>query len=143
MADWTGREQAGMDLVRRFFDAWETDLRGAYEGYLADDIVYENSGLPTFTSLADTIDFFFVRRQLNAATGQNHLDEIVRIVADVDHIAAAGDMVFTERTDHHYDATGRDVLTPKIAGVMKIADGRIAEWRDYFDPAAFSAKPAA
>ena len=54
-------------------------------------------------------------------------------------IAAEGGIVFTERTDsfrHH----GRD-FTVDIVGVFVVGeDGRIAEWREYFDPSPFRSR---
>ena len=49
-------------------------------------------------------------------------------------IGARGNLVFTERTDHHYDKDGNDVLTPKISGVFEVVDGKFKRWADYFDP---------
>lgn len=47
------------------------------------------------------------------------------------HLAAAGNVVHTERVDR-FRILGRDVALP-VAGVFEIQDGKIAAWRDYFD----------
>jgi limonene-1,2-epoxide hydrolase len=51
-------------------------------------------------------------------------------------MAAAGDVVFTERVDR-LSFGGRDVVLP-VAGVFEVRDGKIAAWRDYFDMAAIT-----
>jgi limonene-1,2-epoxide hydrolase len=61
--------------------------------------------------------------------------------ADVLHIASNGDVVFTERIDHHWDAEGRDLMTPHIAGVIEIRDGRIAALRDFYDTVCYQQEP--
>ena len=57
---------------------------------------------------------------------------IVKLVADITHIAAKGNVVFTERVDHHYDKDGNDVLTPSICGIFEVENGRFKRWADYF-----------
>lgn len=135
------RDQEKIKLVEDFFRAWSqgegANLRSAYEAFLSDDVVYENSGLPTFTSLKDTIDFFFENKQLQETQGE-HLANIQKIVVELSHIAVTGNIVFSERIDHHINDKGEDILTPKIAGVMEIRGDKICAWRDYFDVAAFS-----
>lgn len=134
-------DAAKIKLVEDFFNAWSegetASLRPAYEAFLSDDVVYENSGLPTFTSLKDTIDFFFENKQLQESQGE-HLANIQKIVVELFHIAVVGDIVFTECVDHHINDKGEDVLAPKIAGVMEIRGDKICAWRDYFDVAAFA-----
>lgn len=128
------RETDNVALVRDFFRGWEggtkRHLRDAYERYLAPDCRYSNSGLPTF-SKAEAMAFFFADVASEAG--------IVKLVADIHAIAAEGNLVFTERTDHHYDKDGNDILAPVICGVFEIRDGRIVRWADYFDPRAMLA----
>ncbi|MEL7029562.1 MAG: limonene-1,2-epoxide hydrolase family protein [Pseudomonadota bacterium] len=123
-------ENESIVTVRAFLEAMgrgrREDLREAYDRFLADDCVYENTGLPTFRTKAETMAFFF--SDMTPDKG------IVSIGVDLHHIAAAGDVVFTERTDHHYDASGADILTPKICGVFEVAGGKFKRWADYFDP---------
>jgi limonene-1,2-epoxide hydrolase len=44
--------------------------------------------------------------------------------------------VINERTDH-ISFRGRPLVVP-IGAVFEIRDGRIAAWREYFDPALFT-----
>ena len=116
--------------VRAFFEAMgegtRAGLRAAYDQYLADDCVYENSGLPTLRSKAETLDFFF--SDMTPDKG------IVSIKVELHHMLGRGDVVFTERTDQHFDATGADILAPRICGVFELRDGKFTRWADYFDP---------
>jgi limonene-1,2-epoxide hydrolase len=66
---------------------------------------------------------------------------MVSFSSDLLHIASADDVVFTERVDHHWDAQGRDLMTPHIAGVMEIRDGKIAALRDFYDTACYQQAP--
>ncbi|RIK28224.1 MAG: hypothetical protein DCC55_38880 [Chloroflexi bacterium] len=52
------------------------------------------------------------------------------------NIAAAGNVVFTERVDR-IDAVGRHVDLP-VAGVFELDGERIRAWRDYFDLATYT-----
>jgi limonene-1,2-epoxide hydrolase len=69
------------------------------------------------------------------------LESMVSFSADLLHIASAGDIVFTERVDHHWDAQGRDLMTPHIAGVMEIRDGKVAALRDFYDTVCYQQAP--
>ena len=47
------------------------------------------------------------------------------------HLAAAGDVVLTERIDHI--GSGDASFPVPVMGVFEVRDGKIARWRDYFD----------
>ena len=125
----TKQEDANIQVVLDFFKAWEGgkpgDMAAAYDNWLADDCIYENSGLPSFNK-EETMAFFF--------SNPTSEDGIIKLVAEMHSVAARGNLVFTERTDHHYDKDGNDVLTPKISGVFEVVDGKFKRWSDYFDP---------
>ena len=125
----SAQEEANIELVMDFFKAWEGgkpgDMEAAYDKYLADDCLYENSGLPSFNK-KETMEFFFAEPKSE--------DGIIKLIAEMHAVGAEGDVVFTERTDHHYDKDGNDVLTPKISGVFVVKDGQFKRWSDYFDP---------
>jgi len=52
------------------------------------------------------------------------------------HYAESGDLVFTEGVDDFTAPDGRNVAIP-YAGVLRFRDGKITEWRDYFDRTSF------
>jgi limonene-1,2-epoxide hydrolase len=122
-------EQENLTTVRAFLTAWEggtyAELRGAYERFLDDTCVYENSGLPP----CEGRDAIFT-----LIDGIQAVTDIQSITAEIRGMAAAGDLVFSERIDHHFDSKGEENLTPEICGVMEVRGGRIVAWRDYFDP---------
>ena len=107
--------------VRRFFDTWVQRDPGALTAFFAPDGQW---------------------REANRSAAKGH-DEI-RAVFDLQtgfatdfsfefrNLAALGDTVFTERVDRFVI---NDVLmTVPVAGVFEFdAEGRIADWRDYYD----------
>ena len=123
-------ESKNILIIHAFFDAMgrgtRAELREAYESFLHPECRYQNTGLPVLNTLQETMDFFF--------PDMNNPEGIQYIIVDVHHLSAHGNMVFTERTDHHYDHNGNDILTPLICGVFEVRDDLIFAWRDYFDP---------
>jgi limonene-1,2-epoxide hydrolase len=118
--------------VLAFFKAWEKgtfdDLAAAYTQYLSADVIYENSGVPPCRGIEESVAF------IRAACSMPSL-QIQSITVAVRSIAAAGNLVFTERTDFHYNAAGEATLVPELCGVMEFDDaGKIRRWADYFDP---------
>ncbi len=127
-------EQENLKIVTEFFRAWEggtyAQLRGAYDDFLSDDCVYENSGLPPCEGKAAALALI---------DGIQALTDIQSITAEIRGLATSGDLVFSERIDHHFDSSGVENLTPRICGVMEVRGGKIVAWRDYFDAAALLA----
>ncbi len=123
------KEEINRRIVIALFKAWEGGTKqhvmDGYELYLSEDCIYENSGLPSMTK-EETMKFFF--------SDPSSDEGIVKLKVDIHEMDAVGDLVWTERTDHHYDKDGNDVLTPKICGVFKLKGGKIVRWSDYFDP---------
>ena len=117
--------QTVLDFLKALEGGSKKDTRAAYDKYLADDCIYQNSGLPDFDKPA-TMEFFF--SDMDDSTG------IVKLAADIHHIAAKGNIVFTERVDHHYDIDGNDILTPTICGIFEVENEQFKRWADYFDP---------
>jgi len=105
-----------------------------------EDFQWANSGLPTLTGLQDVL-----AHMASGGFAQEIpiLRTMVSFSADVLHLASADNVVFTERIDHHWDADGRDLMTPHIAGVMEIRDGRVAALRDFYDTVCYRQQPTA
>lgn len=57
-------------------------------------------------------------------------------------IAESGDVVLTERLDIFKRADGKQISIP-LMGSFRVRDGRISEWRDYFDLAELQRQMAA
>lgn len=112
-------EAAAIELVLSFFDAWN---RMAFEDildHLSNDVLYHNIPLDPLQG-ADK-----VRRYLESAW------RFEAVNWEVHHIAATGNTVLTERTDH-FVINGSRVSLP-LMGTFCVKDNKIAIWRDYFD----------
>ena len=86
---------------------------------LADDLVYQNVGLPTIYGRNRAMQLF---RRMEGRS---------RFEVKIHRIAADGAAVLTERTDALI--FGRLRLQFWVCGVFEVHDGRITLWRDYFD----------
>ena len=102
------------------------------------DFVWANSGLPTL----------YGQDEIRALMGRGGFRSEIPILetqthfsADVLHIASRGGAVLTERIDHHWDEEGRDLMTPHIAGVVEISDGKLTALRDFYDVACYQQAP--
>ena len=128
-------------LALGIFKAMEDGtLLDAMEALCAADFVWQNSGLPTLAGQAAVRELMLrggFRNEIPILETQTHFS------ADVLHIASRGNVVFTERIDHHWDAQGRDLMTPHIAGVIEIDNGRITALRDCYDTVCYRQAPTA
>lgn len=102
------------------------------------DFTFANSGLPTIHGLEHLARF---NEEGGFAKHIPIIRETRRFTADVLHIASSGNVVFTERYDHFWDKDGRDLMTPRICGIMEIRDGRVAAMREYYDTACYTQTP--
>jgi limonene-1,2-epoxide hydrolase len=114
---------AGTDsavVVENFLNALAAEDFDTVDTLLADDLVWQNVGLPTIRGGAR------VRKMLRGAEGRMGFEvKFHRNVAD-------GGTVLNERTDAMI--FGPLHLQFWICGVFEVnADGRITLWRDYFD----------
>ena len=115
-----------IEVVRRFCDAWATKDLDAIVGAFTDDAVYHNMPLDPVVG-PEAIRTFI----------EGFLGGVDSVTFEVRHIAAAGDVVLTERVDV-FEAPGKRVALP-VMGTFEVRDGRIAAWRDYFDLQSFMA----
>jgi limonene-1,2-epoxide hydrolase len=107
-------------VVRRFLSLLEDGDSRAAVALLADDVVWRNTGLPTFSGPK-------VAGMLRDMERRG-----IGFEARIRHAASDGDVVLTERTD---------VLRYKrwhaafwVCGTFEVRDGRIALWDDHFAP---------
>lgn len=126
-------------LVLELIRAMETGtLPATIESHCADDFVWANSGLDTIEGKA------VLRAHMQSGGFANAipiLKSMTHFSADLIHIASDGDVVFTERVDHHWDEQGRDLMTPHICGVAEVKNGKITAFRDFYDVACYSQQP--
>jgi limonene-1,2-epoxide hydrolase len=114
------------------------DLAAQIEALCSDDFVWANSGLPTLNGKAE---IFTSMQSGGFAQHIPILKDMTSFSADVLHMASSGNVVFTERIDHHWDAEGRDLMTPHIAGVIEIENGKITALRDFYDTVCYQQEP--
>lgn len=107
--------------VREFCDLMVKRDAEALRPYLADDVVYQNTGMPASSGIEAVIQNLAGQ----FAMIPNYEYRTVNIVAE-------GDVVMNERLDF---VTGRDGKAHglPVMGTFVVRDGRIARWTDYWD----------
>lgn len=107
-------------IIRDFIDAWSRLDPAELAGYFTEDGCYYN--IPT-----------------EPVRGRDNVEQFIRGFTstwtatdwELVSIAASGERVFAERVDRTKTTQG-DVDLPCV-GVFEMQDGKIREWRDYFD----------
>lgn len=105
--------------VEAFLNALADEDFDTASAALADDLVYQNVGLPTIYGRDRAMNLF---RRMEGRVG---------FEVKIHRIAADGAAVLTERTDALIFGPLR--LQFWVCGVFEVHDGRITLWRDYFD----------
>lgn len=116
----TKNHEDPIEIVRRFCAVWSNMNADEIAGHFTDDAVYHNIPMDPITG-RDAIKSFIA----GFAGGAELIDFRVQ------HIAADGPVVLTERVDVFVMPTGRVELP--VMGTFEVRDGKIAAWRDYFD----------
>ena len=110
-------------LVRGFLAAWERRDTEHIMSCWADDGVYHAISIPPIVGRVAFREF---------VTG------FARVPGgrlEIRHQVASDDVVMNERTDR-ITFRGKQLVVP-ICAVFEVRGGRIAAWREYFDPALF------
>ena len=119
-----------LETAQAFMASWKVpnSFEASFNKYFTSDCLYENVGLSKTKGPAEALAFFaeFAKQC-----------PFVCIEMDLLSIAAAGDAVLTERIDYLKGADGKTLLAIPLMGIMKIRNGQVYEWRDYFDTAPF------
>lgn len=113
-------EAENAEVVERFCAAWATGDIDKLVDFFTDDAVYHNIPLQPVQG-KDAIRGIF----------QAFTAPFERAEWEIRNIAAADDVVLTERVDR-YARAEKPVELP-VMGTFEIRDGKIAAWRDYFD----------
>lgn len=122
----TGRVSEPLPVLREVMLAWRRKDLDAMLEYIDDDIAWHSHvGSPPLQGKAAMREF--------ATRMTTQMKEIHWRLFEV---ARDGDTLHVEGVDDFVSNEGRRVVVP-YAGVMKFRDGRIVEWRDYFDRALF------
>jgi limonene-1,2-epoxide hydrolase len=119
-----------LETAQTFMASWKVPngFDASFNKFFTPDCLYENVGLSKTKGPAEALAFFaeFAKQC-----------PFAYIDMDLLSIAASGDAVLTERIDYLKSADGKTLLTIPLMGIMKIRNGQIYEWRDYFDTAPF------
>jgi limonene-1,2-epoxide hydrolase len=116
-----------ISIVQEFCDAWAGGDLDVIVDFFTDDAVYHNIPIAPVNgkeAIRQTIAGF--------TTG------VQQVTFRVLHIAAAGDIVLTERVDV-FDFGASTIELP-VSGTFELRDGKIAAWRDYFDMNMFTSQ---
>ncbi|OGO50597.1 MAG: hypothetical protein A2148_04985 [Chloroflexi bacterium RBG_16_68_14] len=113
-------ESDNIDLIRRFCAAWSKADIPALVDFFTDDALYHNMPVQPVQG-KDAIKGLI----------EQFMAPFERAEFEVRQIAAAGDVVLTERVDRFLGGS-RTVELP-VMGAFEVRGGKIAAWRDYFD----------
>jgi limonene-1,2-epoxide hydrolase len=130
-------ERLALSLLKAMEDG---NLIATIEAICTQDFEWANSGLPTLHGQAE----IFAHMQAGGfAQMIPILQDMASFSADVGQIASFENVVYTERVDHHWDAEGRDLMTPIISGTIEIRDGKISALRDFYNTECYQQQPSA
>jgi limonene-1,2-epoxide hydrolase len=107
--------------VQGFCDLMVKRDAEALRPYLADDVVYQNVGMPAATGIESVIQNLAGQ----FAMIPNYEYQTINVVAD-------GDLVMNERLDFVTGPDGKAHGLP-VMGTFVVRDGKIARWTDYWD----------
>jgi limonene-1,2-epoxide hydrolase len=110
-----------IETVTEFCAAWETVDLDRLMSFFADDAVYHNMPVDPL------VGHDAIRGMIAMFTAG-----VERIEFRILNVAAAGDVVLTERLDVFHQPGGKTITLP-VMGTFEVADGKITAWRDYFD----------
>jgi limonene-1,2-epoxide hydrolase len=109
-----------IEVVREFCAAVDRKDLAAIEALMDETVVYHNIGSEPA-----------VGRNATLAAVKFQFDMFDPITFRLRNIAADGDTVLTERVD---EVTANSITAPvPVMGTFEVRDGRIVQWRDYFD----------
>ncbi len=108
------------EIIERFCAAWSQLDVDALMAFFADGAVYHNIPLDPA-----------VGKDAIRATIAGFTDGLEKLEFRVEHLAADGPFVLTERIDV-FVTKERSIELP-VMGTFEVRDGAIVAWRDYFD----------
>jgi limonene-1,2-epoxide hydrolase len=109
-------------VVQEFCDLMVKRDAESLRPYLADDVVYQNTGMPAASGLEDVLANLAGQFAMFA---DSYEYTTINIVAD-------GGVVMNERLDHVKGPDGKVHALP-VMGTFIVRDGKITRWTDYWD----------
>jgi limonene-1,2-epoxide hydrolase len=123
-----GKMPTSTEIVLNFLDQCgkgKAQLQDAFRTYFTSNTIWENVGLVATRGVDEALA---IVDKFELSAGIAHFD------VDMLAIAVEGDRVLTERVDRLLTSKGDPVFTLRVMGIFELVDGKIAAWRDYFDP---------
>ena len=118
---------SNLETIRSFIALWATRDLDAILAAMTEDCFYHNMPWPPVIGQAA------IRASLEPFVGSaKAIDWLLHNIAE-----SPDGVVLTERTDRF--AIGDDWLEMPVMGTFELSDGKIAKWRDYFDPTPINA----
>lgn len=115
-------------LTREMIALWESGVEGiidAFKQYCAPNVKWINTGIPSVEGLDACVELL----RAQAAAWKFSSTRV-----DIRELVAAPGVVMVERVDRVFDENGDEIFGAPVVGVLEWRDGKIAQWRDYFDP---------
>ena len=120
-------EQRNLACVRRLCSSWPKLTRTEFAEVMTPDSRYINIPWPDQAVTGPDAAFEFL----------NYFQTAFEIKLEILREVAGADVVMSERLETFARASdGKVMLELPVTGVFVMRDGKIAEWRDYFDSAA-------
>jgi len=116
--------QSNAEIITEFVNAWSNMDPDALAEYFTEDGCYYNMPTQPVKGRAAVKEFI-----------RNFLANWTETQWDILNIAEVGDVVFCERLDRTKTTQGNVDLP--CAGIFEMENGKIKEWRDYFDLGTF------
>lgn len=117
-------EQAYLGLLRAWEHGGADAMSAKIRELFTDDCVWVQPGLATATGPDEAIA---IVQSWGAAFSTFELE--------IRHVASTGDAVLVERVDIFKRDDGSTFLSLPVVGVAEFRDGKIAQWREYYDSA--------
>jgi len=117
-------EQAFTRLLRSWEQGGVPQVLAMIRELFTDDTVWVQPGLPTTTGVEQAIA---LASAWGAASGGYELE--------LRHVASVGDAVLAERHETFRRPDGSVLVELPVVGVAEFRDGKITEWREYYDTA--------
>jgi limonene-1,2-epoxide hydrolase len=114
------------DVLREVLGAWVEGIGASKEAirkHFTDDCRWEQAGLPTTTGPEEAAQLMGTMEEMGFSS----------MTVEFRNVAAAGDVVFTERIDWMVRPDGSLVGPFPVVGVTEFREGKISAWREYFD----------
>jgi limonene-1,2-epoxide hydrolase len=117
-------QRAYLGLLRSWERGGVDEVCAQIRQLFTDTTVWVQPGLPTTTGADEAI-----------AIVQTWGAGFASYEVEIRHVASAGDAVLAERFETFRHADGSIFLALPVVGVAEFRDGKITNWREYYDTA--------